>query len=240
VFTPEGIFALLLSTVFLLPAIIIAVPAHELGHVVAATAQGDLTARNRGYLRPEPRQFFTQYGLLMIIFWKVGWGAQAPINEYRLKGTWGRIAYALGGPLANLALAIVFGLLLRVLVAQGAFPIPTSLHNTPLGYLSTVVEAIFFLNLSLFAFNLLPIPGFDGWRIVETLFRNRNPRWFFEVSARTLQIQQILLLAVFAAQFVQLRLLDLVMIPFYAPFATLILGQCVGYYGLNPCPPSAG
>jgi len=233
-------FAFLLSIVFLLPAIVIAVPAHELGHVIAATAQGDQTARNRGYLRPEPRQFFTPYGLLMIIFWKVGWGAQAPINEYRLKGTWGRIAYALGGPVANLVLAIVFGLITRSLLLQGAFPSPTSLHNTPLGYVCTVTEAIFFLNLSLFAFNLLPVPGFDGWRIVETLFRTRNPRFFFDVSSRTLQIQQILLLVVFAAQFIGARLLDTVMIPFYAPVATLIIGTCIGYPGLSPCPLSAG
>lgn len=233
-------FAFLLSIVFLLPAILLAVPAHELGHAIAATLQGDQTARNRGFLRPEPRQFFTPYGLLMIIFWKVGWGAQAPINEYRLKGTWGRIAYALGGPLANLALAIVFGLITRALFLQGAFPNPSSLNNTPLGFLSTFMEAIFFLNLSLFAFNLLPVPGFDGWRIVETLFRSRNPRFFFDVSSRTLQIQQVLLLIVFAAQFIGARLLDTVMIPLYAPVATLIIGTCIGYPGLNPCPLSAG
>lgn len=232
--------AFIISIFFLLPAILIAVPAHELGHVVAATAQGDLTARSRGYLRGEPRQFFTPYGLLMIVFWKVGWGAQAPINEYRLKGTWGRIAYALGGPIANLLVAIVFGLTTRSLFLQGGFPVPTSLHNTALGFVSTFTEAVFFLNLSLFAFNLLPIPGFDGWRIVETLFRSRNPRFFFDVSSRTLQIQQVLLLIAFAAQFVGARLLDTVMIPFYAPAATLIIGTCIGYPGLNPCPPSGG
>ena len=233
-------FAFLLSIVFLLPAIVIAVPAHELGHVIAATAQGDQTARNRGYLRPEPRQFFTPYGLLMIIFWKVGWGAQAPINEYRLKGTWGRIAYALGGPVANLVLAIVFGLITRSLLLQGAFPSPTSLHNTPRGYVCTVTEAIFFLNLSLFAFNLLPVPGFDGWRIVETLFRRRFPRFFFDAAPRQLQIQQVLLLALFIAQFFAGNLLNVVLIPFYQPAAMVILGVCGGYLGLAPCLPSAG
>ena len=29
------------------------------------------------------------------------------------------------------------------------------------------VFAIFFLNLSFAVFNLLPIPGLDGWRIIE-------------------------------------------------------------------------
>ena len=233
-------FGFLLSIVFLLPAIAIAVPAHEIGHVLVATWQGDPSARNRGYLRPEPRQFFTQYGLLMIIFWKVGWGAQAPINESRLKGTWGRIAYALGGPLANLALAIVFGVITRTLLAQGGFPSPSTVPRSPLGFLATFVYGIFFLNLSMFAFNLLPVPGFDGWRIVDTLFRRQNLRFFLDVSYRTLQIQQILLLGVFAAQFIGLRLLDTVMIPFYWPAATLIIGTCTGYPGLFPCPLSAG
>src|SRR5947209_4655323 len=103
----------------LLPAILVAVPVHELAHALVAQRLGDNTPRSRGFLRPDPRQFIEPYGLLAILLIKTGWGKQAPINEYRLRSTGPHIVYALAGPAANLALGAVFGVLYRLLFPFG-------------------------------------------------------------------------------------------------------------------------
>ncbi len=225
----------LVATLFMLPGILIAIPAHELGHAFAANWLGDKSARNRGLLSlAEPRRFFTMYGLAMLIFWRVGWGERVPVRDTQFS-TRGKVLYELAGPAANLLLAIAFGLAARSLLV---YPNPIELIQPPSGLLETVLYAAFFVNLSVMAFNLLPVPGLDGWRIVEAIFRRSNPRFFYDVSARQPQIVNALILILFVAQFVAGNLLNVVMLPFYAPFATLILGHCSGYIGLIPCLPS--
>jgi len=228
-------YPFLVATLFMIPGVLLAIPAHEIGHALAAHLMGDPTARNRGFLRlDDPRKYFTPYGLAMLVFWRTGWGAQVPVNEYRLTTTPKRIAYALAGPAANLILAIVLGLAVRVIAApfeQGVLIQPFG----PLAFVNYLLFAAFFVNLSVMAFNLLPVPGFDGWRVVEALFRSRNPRFFVDVSMRLQQIQYFLLIGIFIAQFVAGNVLGLAMAIFYQPAATLILGQCAGYIGLIPC-----
>lgn len=225
----------LVSTLFMLPGILLAIPAHELGHALVAHWLGDRTPINRGELGvANPRRFFTMYGLAMLIFWRVGWGDRIQVRDSQYS-TRNKVLYELGGPAANLVLAVVFGLLARPFLL---YLDPVQLIQPPVGLLESVLYAAYFVNLSVMAFNLLPIPGLDGWRIIEALFRRRNPRFFYDVSIRQPQIVNALILGLFVAQFVAGNLLNVVMVPFYAPFATLILGQCSGYIGLAPCLPS--
>ncbi len=229
--------AFLIGSIFLIPAIAVAIPVHELGHAVAAVAMGDPSPRNRGYLRPDPRLFVNVYGVIAAILINVGWGTAVPINEYRLNGTGRKLVHVLSGPAANLVVAALFGILVRVLAALGAVPNPFTFTQPPLGYVATIVYAIFFLNLSTFAFQLLPVPGLDGWRVVETLFRSRNPRFFFNVAANT---QTIWMIAVFVVilgpLLVRFSILDAAVGIFFQPASSVILGTCVGYVVLHPCP----
>jgi Zn-dependent protease len=229
----------LAATLFLLPGVAIAIPAHELGHALAADRMGDRTPRNRGYLSlVEPRRFFSLYGLLMMLFWRVGWGERIPVNEYRLEGLRQKLIYDLAGPAANLLVAVVSGLAARPLLGSVN---PTTVVLPPIGFLANILYGVFFANLSIMAFNLLPIPGFDGWKVIEDLFRRRNPRFFMDVAIRQQQIQQILIVGLFIAQFFAGNLLNVAMVPFYAPVATLILGACTGYPTNSlPCLPSGG
>jgi len=226
----------LVSSIFLIPAALLAIPVHELGHGYAALAEGDPTPRNRGFLRPDPRLYIEPYGLLAVFLANVGWGAPAPINEYRLRGLWGKIAYALAGPVANLILAAIAGIALRQTLAAGGLFRVDSIIQSPLGYASFVLYAIFFLNLSMFAFNLLPLPGLDGWRVLEALFMRRNPRFFFNANTRRREIWMVSILVVFVGSFfAHVSILGIVMAPFFQPFSTLIFGTCIGYPALLPC-----
>jgi Zn-dependent protease len=229
----------LIGSIFLIPAIALTVPVHELGHAVAALWLGDPTPRNRGYFQPQTglvRRLYNVYGVVAAFLVNVTWGSPAQVNEYRLSGTGRKLGYVLGGPAANLVAAAIFGLGLRLLHGAGGFEDPVSLSQPPLGYVATVVYALYFLNLSTFAFQLLPVPGLDGWRIVEALFRGRNPRFFFAVAANVQTIWLIAALVVFLGPLVlHFSVLNFAVAIFFQPASTVILGSCTQYVVLSPC-----
>lgn len=230
-------YLFLVSAVFLIPGAIIAIPAHEFGHMLAAEAQGEHTARRRRFLRPDPRLFIEPYGLLAIFLVRTGWTRPAPFEARQLRGAWGSIGHALAGPAANLVVAIVAGIPLRVLLAGGYAFSFDSLSQAPLDLALYALYAIFFLNLSMFVFNLLPIPGLDGWEVVEAIFRRRYPRFFFDASMRRREIWVVCAIALFIVSFLGVNLLAAVLLPLFAPASSAILGGCAPYPGLAPCPP---
>ena len=231
--------AFLIGSIFLIPAVFIAIPVHELGHAAAAVWLGDPTPRNRGYFRPSSglaRHLFNPYGVVAAFLLNVTWGTPAQVNEYRLAGIGRKLGYVLGGPAANLVVAAVFGLIVRFLQSAGAFADPVSFRQPPIGYLATILYAIYFLNLATFAFQLLPVPGLDGWRIVEALFRHRNPRFFFNVAANVQTIWLIAAAFVFLGPLVlRFPVLDYAVAIFFQPASSGIMGSCTGYVVLLPC-----
>jgi Zn-dependent protease len=228
----------LIGSIFLIPALAIAVPVHEVGHAVAAVLMGDPSPRNRGYLGLDLRRHFNVYGIVAAFLLNVTWGNPVPVNEYRLNGTGRKLVWVLGGPVANLLVAAVFGIVLRLLFAQGAFMSPGTFPRSPLDLLATVVFAIFFLNLSTFAFQLLPVPGLDGWRVIETFFRSRNPRFFFNVAANTQTIWLVAFLVVILSPLVlHVSLLDRAVAILFQPASNVAIGGCSGYVVLQPCLP---
>jgi Zn-dependent protease len=236
----NGFVAFVLAAVLLIPALLVAIPVHEMGHAAAAYLQGDRSVRYFGYFTLDPRRFLDPLGVIAIFIALVGWGRRVPVQPNRINTMRQRLVHELGGPVANLLVAIALGVVWRVLNAAG---LGSELAFSP-GLVGALVYAMVFLNLSIFAFQLLPIPGLDGWDIVETLFRNRNPRFFFNVSTRRREIWIGLIVVAFLfGLFQRQSLLALVMSPFYAPASLISLGQiCSGYAipglaGLYPCLP---
>jgi Zn-dependent protease len=231
--------AFLLATLLLVPALLVAIPVHELGHAAAAYFQGDRSVRYFGYFTLDPRRFLDPLGVIAVFVALVGWGRRVPIQTNRISTVRQRLVHQLGGPAANLLVAIALGALWRLLTAAG---LQSTFTLSP-GLIGALIYASVFLNLSIFAFQLLPIPGLDGWDVVETLFRSRNPRFFFNVSARRRDIVIGAIVIIFLFQLFQgANLLALVMSPFYTPASLISLGQCNGYRipglaGLYPCLP---
>ena len=235
----SNFIAFILSALLLVPALLIAIPVHEMGHAAAAYVLGDRSVRYFGYFSLNPRRFLDPFGVIAVFVALVGWGRRVPVQPNRISTTGQRIIHELGGPVANLVVAIVLGFLLRALLHLG---LPFS-YDLSLGLLGAAVFVIVFLNLSIFAFQLLPIPGLDGWNIVEAIFRNRNARFFYQVNSRRQQIWVGCVVVIFLWQLLQGgSLLSLVMTPFYWPASLISLGGCGGYaipgfIGLHPCPP---
>jgi len=219
-------FGLLLGVLLLVPAIVIAIPVHEMGHAAAAYFLGDRSVRYYGYLSPDPRRFLEPIGVIAVVVALVGWGRRVPVQSNRINTTRQRVLFELGGPAANLIVAIGLGFLLRALVRAG---LPYSFDVGP-GLVLAAIYVIVFLKLSIFAFQLLPISGLDGWNIIEALFRSRNPRFFYDVSLRRREIWAGAVIILIAFQFLaRVNILWYVMAPFYEPASLISIGRCDGY-----------
>jgi Zn-dependent protease len=235
----SGFVAFVLAALLLVPALLVAIPVHEMGHAAAAYFQGDRSVRYFGHFRLDPRHFLDPLGVIAVFIALVGWGRRVPVQPNRISSTRQRLVHELGGSAANLVVAIALGALWRFLTATGL----PSTFTLSTGLIGETLYAIVFLNLSIFAFQLLPIPGLDGWEVVETLFRSRNPRFFYNAYARRRDIWVGLFIIYFLFQLFQgANLLGLVMSPFYTPASLISLGKCSGYAipglaGLIPCLP---
>lgn len=148
--------------VFQVIILILSAVIHEYMHGFMAYRLGDNTAKNAGRLTLNPLAHLEWFGsfflpLIMIISgmsFVFGWAKPVPYNPYNLRDRkWGDAKVALAGPLANLAVAVFFGLLLRVL------PIISVTF-------SGLIGLIVYINLVLMVFNLLPIPSLDGSKIL--------------------------------------------------------------------------
>jgi Zn-dependent protease len=232
-----GLGFFLVAAVMLVPALLIAIPLHEMGHAAAAYLLGDRSVRYFGYFTWNPRRFIDPLGVIAVFIALVGWGKKVPVQPNRISTMGQKVLYELGGPAANLLAALAFGVMLRFLLAAGVH-VPSI--GSPLEIAAYLVYAIWFLNLSIFAFQLLPIPGLDGWDIVEALFRNRSPRFFFNVSTRRREIWIGAIVVIFIGSVFRVPVLNLVMSPFYTPASLISLGICTGYgvpgfNQLSPC-----
>jgi Zn-dependent protease len=221
----SGFVGFLIAILLLVPALLVAIPVHEMGHALAAYFLGDKSVRYFGYFTLNPRRFLDPIGVLAVFVILTGWGRRVPVQPNRIRTGFQHVVHELGGPAANLVVAIALGLLYR-LTGVG---VETSFS---LGFvlIASVLYAIIFLNLSIFAFQLLPVPGLDGWGIIEGLFRNRFPHFFFQVNGRRREIQAgAFLLVVLYGLLQHSSLLSIVMSPFFQPASLISVGVCIPY-----------
>lgn len=151
----------------LIIALIISVVLHEMAHGYAANWLGDPTARLAGRLSPNPLVHLDPLmsviipGLLIMSGSPILFGAAKPVpyNPYNFRNQkWGEAIVAIAGPIANVALAIIFALLVRSSELLG-------LSET---FVSLAINIIA-LNIFLALFNLVPIPPLDGSKILPRL-----------------------------------------------------------------------
>jgi len=104
-------------------AMVIAITIHEFAHALASYSMGDPTAKDNGRLTLNPLKHLDLWGTIMLLVAGFGWGKPVPYNPYNLKNQrWGPALISLAGPGSNLALVIIFGLLLRFLVGFEILP----------------------------------------------------------------------------------------------------------------------
>src|SRR4051812_35839881 len=113
----------MLDQIFVVVIIVFSAIIHEVMHGVAADWLGDKTARYAGRLTLNPIPHIDPFGsvILPLIFTLTnspiffGWAKPVPYNPYNLRpGRFSEAIVAGAGPASNIAIAIVFGVLLRL------------------------------------------------------------------------------------------------------------------------------
>lgn len=186
-----------------IPASLLSLSVHECCHGYAAYRMGDPTARNLGRLTLNPLKHLDPMGTLCAIFFHVGWARPVPINpRYFRSPRTGMAITAAAGPLSNLLLSFV-GALLYLLMSPISQAVFSAFGITDFllyffYYLSLFFLIFHTLNLSLFIFNLIPLPPLDGSRIFYVFL---PPKMYFGIMKYESLIQIILILALALGSF---------------------------------------
>lgn len=154
---------------------------HELSHAAIALRCGDPTPRRDGRMTLDPRRNLDPFGCLALLLAGVGWGRPVPLDPLYLREGRQRAAVAAAGPLAHLVVAAIFAGALRVeLLGSGvnAAGFDTLAQLTLQGVILGVLLQGFLVNIALFVFNALPIPGLDGYAVIRSLAFGAVPRLF--------------------------------------------------------------
>ena len=164
---------------FLVVVIVMSVVIHEVMHGVAADRLGDPTARLQGRLTLNPIPHLDLFGSIILPILTAlspggfffGWAKPVPYNPYNLRRAplWGEAIVAAAGPASNLALALLFGLLIRL-----------QLFPDMIGMFMYVVA----INISLTVLNLIPIPPLDGSKIVSAILPRALSRGYDQLRTR--------------------------------------------------------
>jgi Zn-dependent protease len=150
------------SILFQIAILIISVMIHEISHGYMALLWGDRTAQYEGRLTLNPVKHIDIFGSIVIPLLMVlshtgfifGWAKPVPYNPYNLRRR--NIAeplVAFAGPLSNIIVAFVLSIFLHL-----SSPVLPQAMGVLLVYAVLI-------NITLAVFNLMPVPGFDGYKI---------------------------------------------------------------------------
>ena len=154
------------DAVFYIAILIMSVVIHEVSHGFMAEYFGDKTARLAGRLTLNPLKHLDPFGSVILpalLYFTsgfvVGWAKPVPYNPDNLSNKkWGTVAVASAGILANIFIAVLFGLIIRFSAGMAV----------PAGF-NFITSSIVAINLALAVFNLVPIPPLDGSKILFSL-----------------------------------------------------------------------
>jgi len=164
----------LLEAVSLGLSLAIGLFAREYARAYTADRLGDPNPRRWGWLGRDPRVWVDPFGtiilpILLMILWAAGlalppfaYAKPLPFDPSSLRNYRRDVVLvSIAGPVANIVLAILGGLLIRAGVASAS------------PELCSVLSVFVLTQLTLAVFHLLPIPGLDGSRMLALVMSPR-------------------------------------------------------------------
>ena len=181
----------LMSTLTLLPGIIIGLSFHEFAHAFVAYRCGDPTPTLQNRVTINPAAHIDPIGFIALLFIGFGWGKPVMINPNNFrKPRRDELLVALAGVTLNLILAFLFMVLLWLL-----YKYAIGFMLSDLGMiLQDILISIIFINIVLMVFNLLPIPPLDGFNVITQIFNLRNTEFYYRVYDKGFLILMVLIL----------------------------------------------
>jgi Zn-dependent protease len=154
-FGPAGVVAFL----FVTSAWVVSLCLHEFAHALIAFRSGDESVAYRGYLDLNPLRYsHVVYSLVLPLLFVILGGIGLPggavfINRSALRSRFAQSAVSAAGPLTNVAVAVL--LAIAFAFRQGSSPFWVA------------VAFLIMLQVTAALLNLLPVPGLDGFGIIE-------------------------------------------------------------------------
>ena len=166
-------------------------PIHEWAHGFLSTKLGDPTPRWQSRLTLNPMAHIDKRGALFILLFGIGWAKPVQVNaRYYKNPKFGMALVALAGPAANLVLSL-FVLILYYLFSL--FNLSVTL------FIAEFLLYVSYISVYLAVFNLIPIPPFDGSRILFTFLPQK---YYFKI----MQYEQYIFIGLLALFLIDSRI----------------------------------
>lgn len=206
----EKILATLVAYLASFLAVLVVLPCHEFAHAFAAVKNGDNTPKYAGRYTLNPFAHFDPLGLAMLILLRFGWAKPVPVNPDNFRNyKKGCIWVSIAGVLANIVLAIIFCPVYLLVKNKGIL-----LINAQWAYYINMLiyyffYSMFYMNIGLFVFNLLPIYPLDGFRLYDAL-TTRHGKFYYFLRQNSFYIMIAILLLGYAGDIIGFPWLDIV------------------------------
>jgi len=202
------------TLILLIPTLMFALSFHEFAHAWMASKCGDNTAARKGRLTLNPMAHLDIMGSMMILFVGFGWAKPVPVDSRNLKDPRkDMMKVAAAGPISNLLLAMLAGMVWRLLGGTGL--LSNSIFPVLIFYFTQI-------NIALAVFNLIPVAPLDGSQIFSGYLMKINPQLAWKIQSYGPQVLFGLILFGYITGF---SILWLVMKPFVNFFMLLFIGM---------------
>lgn len=176
--------------------LIIGFSLHEWAHAWSAYRLGDRTAYYQGRLTLDPRAHIEPIGIILALVAGFGWAKPVPVNPraFYPNEKRGLVIVSIAGPIMNLLIAFVFGVIVRLMMGLGL--------DDSLEFFFDIFVTIVIFNLVLFLFNLLPFSPLDGYKIAVGTLPREYSDWLIQYERETtFALMLLLMLGIMNARF---------------------------------------
>ncbi|MGC8878635.1 MAG: tetratricopeptide repeat protein [Anaerolineae bacterium] len=172
------------TNLLLIPGLVVGFTVHELAHACVAYWWGDTSQVSRGRISLNPLRHIFWLGMVTFLLFGFGWSkpVRMDLNRFRHR-YWGLLAVSLAGATANVLLAaayVMVTLVMAMTVAlfsdKGVFEVlslmtwESAAEPGFVAWVAAFTGYVVYANLALAFFNLLPLPGLDGFHVLAGLY----------------------------------------------------------------------
>ncbi len=158
------------------PVIFFSLTVHEYFHAWTANKFGDPTAKNMGRLTFNPIAHMDLMGTIVMVMsgFRFGWAKPVPVNPMNLKDPrMNDIWISAAGPLSNIGIAIISGILFRIdMGVTQMFP----------EALLMMLQYSVYINCTLAFFNMIPLFPLDGSHILRNIMGPKHDHTFDQIE----------------------------------------------------------